>query len=124
MWGEFFQNLFTYSGLGKTKFLLGKLKMVNEKIAERIYEENGEVGFWYFYEDAITSHLDTVWSDREYFEIEGVKMVAFGILHIIAGLIEVLLMITAPVWIPLKNFRKAKKASKSYKEWLENGETE
>jgi len=93
--------------------------MPNQKVAERIYEEHGEVGFWYFYKDSVLSHLNTVWTSKELLEIEGIKMIAYGIFHIFAAVLQLVLMITAPIWIPLKNFSKARKASKQYKQWME-----
>lgn len=90
--------------------------MVNNKVAERIYEENGEVGFWYFYKDAILSHLDTIKENL----IDGPRCIYQGIAVFSLGVIMTVGVLVAPLIFPFTKIRKARKAAKIQKEWVKN----
>jgi len=90
--------------------------MPNERVAEQIYEKHGEVGFWYFYKDAIVSHSKTLKDTAT----DGPEAIAQGILMFFLGIVMTIGWVVGPFIFVLSKIPKARKASKHYKEWLEN----
>jgi len=89
--------------------------MVNNRVAEEIYEKNGEVGFWYFYKDAINSHLETIKDNA----IDGPVYIFQGIIVFFLGLLMLIFLIISPLIFPFTKIRKARKAAKIQKKWVE-----
>lgn len=89
--------------------------MVNNRVAKTIYEEHGEVGFWYFYKDAILSHLDTIKDNI----VDGPRYIYQGIAVFLLGVIMTVAVLVAPLIFPFTKIRKARKAAKIQKEWVE-----
>lgn len=89
--------------------------MVNERVARQIYEEQGEIGFWYFYKDALKSHLGTI----KYNAIDGPLYIYQGIVVFALGILMVIFLILGPIIFSLTKIRSARKASKQYKKWIE-----
>jgi len=52
-------------------------------------------------------------------------MIGYGLFYILVGVAHALLMLTAPIWIPVRNLPKAYRAAKAFQDFREkNGEGE
>jgi len=86
---------------------------------EDIEENHGDVGFWFFYKDAVKTHFKNVFTtflESKPF-IEGLKLISTVLFILIADMIHIVLLITSIIWIPLIHIYSAEKASKIYREY-------
>ncbi|AFH22791.1 hypothetical protein OSG_eHP35_00035 [environmental Halophage eHP-35] len=88
---------------------------IRHKKAQEIYEEHGEVGFWFFYKDAVTSHLENIKANS----YDGPKYIYKGFGMLSMGVLMILLLVIARILFPITKIKLARKASKDYQAWIE-----
>lgn len=101
----------------KKKRSIRMTENINTNYAEKLYQEEGEVGFWYFYKDGVTSHFKTLFEQSP--TGKGPKLLVEGIAHTTIGILSLFLIATSPIWVPVRHLKKSHLASKDYQEWIE-----